>query len=88
MKHIYLFLLFLALTFNSELDCQNWLTDFEKLWNSTDPNWHYAFPAPLKDGRWYVPIIDSALPKLTEAERSQLVELTEADLPDPPPMPE
>lgn len=87
MKHIYLFLLFLALTFNSELSCKDWLTAFESRWHSTDPAWHYAVPAQLRDGRWYVPIIPSALPKLTEAEKAAIVELSEADLPDPPPMP-
>lgn len=87
MKHLYLFLLFLALTFNSESACQSWLVDFESRWQHSH-EWHYAIPAQLKDGRWYVPIIDSALPKLTEAERATCVELSESDLPDPPPLPE
>ena len=86
MKTLYKFLLFLALVFNSELDCRDWLTAFESRWTHS-AEWHYAIPAPTKDGRYYVPIIDSALPKLTEAERQQIVELTEADLPEPPPMP-
>lgn len=86
MKHICLFLLFLALAFNSESACQSWLTDFESRWQHS-PELHYALPAQLRDGRWYVPIIPSALPKLTEAEKAAMVELSEADLPDPPPMP-
>lgn len=86
MKTLYKLLFFLALCFNSESACQDWLALFEARWTHS-PEWHYAIPAPLRDGRWYAPIIDSAIPKLTEAERAQIVELTEADLPTPPPMP-
>lgn len=82
----FIMLLFLALTFNSLNDCQSWLDDFESRWTHS-PEWHYAIPAQLRDGRYYVPIIDSALPKLTETEKAQLVDLIEADLPGPPEVP-
>jgi hypothetical protein len=68
------------LAFNSLPECQSLLTLFES-------RWHYSLPVHLRDGRFYAPIIDSALPKLTEAERAQIVELTESDLPEPPPLP-
>lgn len=49
-----------------------------------DAGWHWGDVCEMKDGKWFYSPPQHVT---TEAEKAQMVDLSESDLPDPPPMP-